>query len=158
MSRKSRSCRFLQTRHPLWRKRTRSWRFPLKPQNLSTWPSRPTCSTTCWPFPTSGWNFTWARTGQSVATGCTAGGKRTAATVTGASMAVTSPCATGSGRKPVKSRSRDITWVFTGRRSLTTSSGEAKVTWAVNPAERFGTRRITRQAWNTVTRCPSQTA
>ena len=84
--------------------------------------------------------------------------KKNSSTVTGASMAVTSPCATGSGRRPVKSRSRDITWVFTGRRSLTTSSGEAKVTWAVNPAERFGTRRITRQAWNTVTRCPSQTA
>ena len=98
----------LPTRQPLWRKRTRSWRFPLKPPNLSTWLSRPTCSMMCWPFPISGWNFTWARTGQSVATGCTAGGKRTATTVTGASMAVTLPCATGSGRRPMKSRSPGI--------------------------------------------------
>lgn len=34
--------------------------------------------------------------------------KRTAATVTGASMEVTLPCATGSGRRPMKSRSPDI--------------------------------------------------
>lgn len=34
--------------------------------------------------------------------------KRTATTVIGASMAVTSPCVTGSGRKPMKSLLRDI--------------------------------------------------
>lgn len=45
--RKNRSCQLLQTRQPLWRTRTRSWRFPQKPQDLSIWPSRPICSMTC---------------------------------------------------------------------------------------------------------------
>lgn len=77
------------------------------------------------------------------------------ATASGASTAVSSPCASGSAVRPTPNPSRATTSVFTVRSSPTTSSGVAKATSAVNPAKLFGTRPTTLPAWSTATPSPS---